>query len=169
MQWLADAAAMIGSAGAGGLFGLIGAGLSQAVKYFQTKQEQKFKKEEWQHQKDMVRLQMEVASQKGSWEGLKESIKADAVVVDTYRWVNAIKSLYRPILTTGLVVISYKIFETILAGLAGKETVLGDIFSGQELKEIMRYIVYSLIFATSTAIVWWFSERAFQPPGFKNR
>lgn len=112
---------------------------------------------------------MEAASQAGSWDGLQASINADAATVDTYKWVNAIKSLYRPFITTVLVVLVYQLFCDIVAGLGGTESVLSDIFTGQELKEIMRYIVYSVVFSASTAVTWWFSERAFQPPGLKNR
>lgn len=169
MDWVADIFGAVGSAATGGIFGLIGSGISQVVKYFRTKQEQRFEKDRWAHEVELRRLDMEAASQAGSWQGLSESVRADAVVSDTYQWVNAIKSLYRPALTTALVIISYQIFRDILNGLAGKDAVLVSIFTGTELKEIIRYIVYSLIFATSTAIVWWFSERAFSPPGFKNR
>ena len=38
-----------------------------------------------------------------------------------------------------------------------------------EIKDLLRYMIYSLFFATTTAITWWFGDRAFAPPGMKNR
>ncbi len=169
MNWIGDILSAVGTAASGGIFGAAGAFGSSVVKYFQRKQEQKFEKEEWVHEADMVRLQMEVASQKGSWDGLKVSYEAEAKHLDTYKWVNAIKSLFRPFLTTCLVVVTYLLFIDILRGLAGEDIALSKIFTGAELKEILRYIVYSLVFSTATAIAWWFCERALAPPGMKNR
>lgn len=169
MEWLGDILGVVGSAASGGIFGVLGAIGGSVVKYFQRKQEQEFKKEEWAHEHATMRLQMEMASQKGSWDGLKASHLAEVTPVDTYKWVNAIKSLYRPILTSALVLVTYLLFINILDGLAGNNSTLTAIFNGPELKEILRYIVYSVVFSTATAIAWWFCERALQPPGMKNR
>ncbi|MCP4744682.1 MAG: hypothetical protein GY874_00860 [Desulfobacteraceae bacterium] len=102
----------------------------------------------------MLKLQMDAASQKGSWDGLIASYKADQAPVNNYKWVNAVRSLYRPVLTTGLVIITYLLFHNVLAGLAASDSLLLDIFSGSELKEILRYIVYSIVFSTATAVSW---------------
>jgi hypothetical protein len=169
MDWLSDILGAVGSAASGGVFGAVGAFGSSIVKYFQRKQEQKFEKDEWTHEKDMFKLQMEATSQKGSWDGLIQSYKAEAKQIDSYRWVNACKSLYRPLLTTGLVIVTYMMFIDILKGLSGQDVALAKIFTGNELKEILRYIVYSLVFSTATAVAWWFCERALSPPGMKNR
>lgn len=165
---LEDIIGLIGSAASGGIFGVVGAIGGSVMKYFNQKQEQKFKKDEWEHEKDLIKIQMEVESQKGSWAGLIESYKSDKEFVDTYKWVNAIKSLYRPFLTTSLVIITYLLFENILGGLKDNN-ILSEIFTGSELKEILRYIVYSIVFSTATAISWWFCERALSPPKIKNR
>jgi hypothetical protein len=164
---LKDLLGLVGSAASGGIFGVVGAIGGSVMKYFNQKQEQKFKKDEWQHEKDMILVQMDVESQKGSWAGLIESYKSDKPL-DTYKWVNAIKALYRPLLTSSLVVITYLLFKNILYGLNG-DHILSEIFTGSELKEILRYIVYSIVFSTATAISWWFCERALSPPGLKNR
>lgn len=160
----------IGSAASGGLFGVIGAGISSFFKYKRLKQEQEFEARRWDHDMNMARLQMEAASQQGSWQGLVASHEADTGTGEhNYKWVNAIKSLYRPILTTGLIIVTYLFFQDVLNGLANAESTMAKIFEGAELKEIMRYIVYSIVFSTATAIAWWFAERALQPPGYKNR
>lgn len=156
-----------GSVAGGGIFGAVGALFSSGVKYFQQKQAHKIKKDEWAHEKDMAHLKMEAKSQDGSWNALKAGYEAD-VPLDNYLWVNAVKSLYRPVLTSALVFLTYKLFINILIALAG-ENVLSEIFTGTELKDILKYIVYSVVFSTTTAITWWFCERALSPPGMKNR
>lgn len=169
MDWITDILGAVGSAASGGVFGAVGAFGSSVVKYFQRKQEQKFEKEEWTHEKDMFKLNMQATSQKGSWDGLIQSYKAQDKPLDTYKWVNAIKSLFRPFLTISLVVVTYLLFTSILQGLAGNDVALSKVFDSAELKEILRYIVYSIVFSTSTAIAWWFCERALAAPGMKNR
>jgi hypothetical protein len=161
------------SAASGGIFGLVGSGLAGVAKYFQRKQEQEFKKEAWGHEYELLKLQMQsrsqetenelaIVSQGGSYAGLKESIKADQKDLESYRWVNAIRSLFRPILTTLLLVICFSLFRDILT-----ENTL--MLEKQAVTEILKYIVYSLVFSSGTAIVWWFGDRAFCPPGMKNR
>lgn len=169
MEWLKDIIGVVGSAASGGLFGVLGALGGGVVKYFQEKQAQAFKKEEWAHEHATMRLQMEITSQQGSWDALKAGYDADANQGTTYKWVNAIKALYRPFLTSCLVFVTYQLFTDILAGLTGADTSLNGIFTGPELKEILKYIVYSVVFSTSTAVVWWFCERAITPTGMKNR
>ena len=164
---IAEFLTTIGTAASGGIFGVVGALGGSVMKYFNQKQEQKFEKEKWENDKELMKIQMDIESQKGSWAGLIESHKAD-IPLDTYRWVNAIKSLYRPFLTSSLVVITYLLFINILSGF-GDDNILSEIFTGPELKAILKYIVYSIVFATATAISWWFCERALSPPGMKNR
>lgn len=166
MEWLTGILGSIGgiatSAASGGIFGLIGSGISTIGKYFQAKQAHKQKLE-------IMEMQMKMKAQEGSWNSMIESLKSEAAASDTYKWVNAIKALYRPFLTTGLVVVTYMLFQDVLGGLGNEQSVIADIFTGAELKEILRYIVYSIVFSTATAIVWWFADRAFAPPGLKNR
>jgi hypothetical protein len=165
MEWgsiLTTIAGGVGSAATGGILGLVGSGLGAIVKYFQANQEHKQKLA-------TMRLEMEMMSQEGAWKGLKESIKADAAVANTYKWVNAVKSLYRPALTTLLVIISYVIFLDILGGMADAGSTISKLFTYAEIKDLLRYIVYSLVFSAATAIVWWFGDRAFVAPELKNR
>lgn len=146
----------------GGIFGLVGSLFGGVLQYFQRSQEQAFKKETWDHEKDLLRLNMEAAktqtdnelaivSQAGRMEGMNTSIQMQGKAGSSYKWVNAIRSLFRPFLTTALIYVSYLLF---------KHT---------DDPELHNYIVMSLVFATSTAIVWWFGDRAFTPPGAKNR
>ena len=34
---------------------------------------------------------------------------------------------------------------------------------------LLRYIVFSVVFSFSTAVAWWFGDRALTPPGAKHR
>lgn len=182
MEWITEVVGVIGSSASGGIFGLIGSLGGAVVKYFQKKSERAFQKEKWAHEDRMFELQMQrdrqedehelaVVSQAGAWKGLDTSIKSDmSTSKNNYPWVNAIKSCYRPFITTVLVILSYMMFRDILGSLLGDTGgTMVQIFSMTELKLILRYMVYSLVFATSTSIVWWFGDRAFAPPGMKNR
>ncbi len=146
----------------GGLTGVFGSMFGAVVKFFQTKQDREFKKSEWEHelklhdknleasQKDFDN-EMALVAQAGSYSGLNESIKADSGVGQSYKWVNAIKSLYRPALTTGLIVLYYLLVYDI------------------EDPEINKDVVALIGYMTSMAVAWWFGDRAFAPPGMKNR
>ena len=161
MDWsnIGDIIGGIGSAASGGIFGLIGALVGGVGKYFQAKQEHRQKVE-------LLRLNMEAEAQKGSWDSLAKSLETVTATESSapYPWVSAVRCLYRPILTTGLVIIAYLIFLHLMDALAtGADSGLAGIFGQGEIKEILKYIVYSLVFSTATAIVWWFGDRALTP------
>lgn len=170
------------SAVSGGIFGIAGSLFGGVFKYFQTKQQQKFEQQKWAHELDLQKLELQrnreedehelaVIAQQGTWAGLDQSIKADATstAAETYRWSKAIKELYRPFFTTAIFVFVYFIFEDLLAIVQGKDAALSVVFSPGEAKEVLFYIVNSVTFTASTAGVWWFGDRAFAPPGMKNR
>lgn len=161
----------------GGIFGMFGSLLSFGAKYFQAKQDQEFKREDRQHEKDLIELNMKsqshetemelaIEAQKGSYLGLGASILADSKTKESWKWVNAVRSLFRPLLTAGLLTISFLIFRDLMDAMDG-EGLLS--FDKQEARELLVYIVNSIVFCTTTAIVWWFGERAFTPPGAKNK
>ncbi len=181
MDFLGDIAGALGgvftSAASGGLFGLLGAGVGAVAQYFQRRQEQAFKKEEWAHESHLLELNMRaraaeteqelaIVSQQGAWNGLGESLKADAAAGrNAPSWVNAVRSLFRPVLTSGLLVLVYLVWRDLLAGLDAERSLLSAVLSEAEVKELLRYIVFSLVFAASTAVVWWFGDRSLVPPG----
>jgi hypothetical protein len=179
MEWITG---ILGSAASGGVFGFLGSAVGAAFKYFQTRQQQKFEEKKWAHELCLIDREHErsreedehelaVISQQGAWSGLETSIQAETAVGETYKWVNAIKALYRPVLTTGLVIVAYIIFNDLLAVMTGNgaDILAPGVFTPAEAKDLLVYNVNSLIFSASTAIVWWFGDRAFAPPGLKNR
>lgn len=182
MEWTSLISGITASAAGGGIFGLLGSAVGGIFKYFQTRQQQKFEKEKWIHELALLdreqkrereedEHELAVISQQGAWAGLSASISADSSGGETYKWVNAVKALYRPVLTTGLVVIAYLIFKDFMTLLeaATETSVLAKVFTFEQARAIIVYDVNSLVFAASTAVVWWFGDRAFAPPGMKNR
>ncbi len=154
------------SAGSGGLFGIVG---SIATTFLKQRAEQKAHEREI----DMIKLQMEVTAQEGSWKGLEASQRAAAAVSEgSHRWSNDIKNLFRPFITTLVVVGSYLVFRDMMAALNAtvelEKTVVAKFFDYNELVKLVQYYVYSLVFSASAAIMWWFGDRAQAPPGFKN-
>ncbi len=172
MEWLNDLLGVGASAASGGLFGLLGAVGGQVSKYFQEKQRQAWEEKKWDREERLLQLQMKgrreeteqelaIVQQQGSWAGLRASYSS---VIDqpSYKWVAAVKSLFRPLLTLVLWVMAGITFYLVV-------TVANKYFSGVELKELIKYMVYTIFFSASTAGMWWFGDRALSPPQFKNR
>lgn len=172
MDWLTELLGIGANAASGGVFGLIGAVVGQVSRYFQESQRQAWELKKWSHEEKLLELQMKVnaqetenelaiVAQEGSWDGLKESY---AVAVDqkSYRWVAAVKSLFRPFITVVLWMLAAWVFYKIV-------TAMGEILEAAEIKDLVTYMVYSVFFTTSTATMWWFGDRALTPTKFKNQ
>lgn len=188
MEWLGDLLGGAASIASGGLFGLLGSLVGVGAKWLQERQRQAWERQrqawerqKWDHETRMLELQMQaraaeteqelaIVSQQGAWDGLGASQRADAGLTGSvHTWVNDVRALFRPVLTTGLVVLVYLLFRDLLAALGDGGSILGAVLAEAEVKDVIRYIVFSMVFAASTAIVWWFGDRAFAPPGMKSR
>lgn len=101
---------MSASAAGGGLFGLLGTTLGRVAGFFEKRQSIAHEERRWQHETTLVELQQKTAMQAaktaldqahvdGSWDGLSASLAAQAAIGESYKWVNAIRSLTRPSLT----------------------------------------------------------------------
>lgn len=163
------------NAASGGAFGLLGSIIGAIVKSKERKDTRAFETMKWDHEKDLLRLSMEarsaeteselaIVSQEGAWEGLQSSHLADAAIGASYPWVNAIKCLFRPALTAGLVGITAFIFVELC-----RNAQLATILGSAATHDLIQYVVYSTVFSACTAVVWWFGDRAFTPPDLKNR
>lgn len=151
------------AAASGGVFGVLCGAFSSIFKFYQQKQAHK-------QQLELMDKQIQINSQQGSWTALSESLKSDAAGSDNVPpIINGIKSLSRHVVIVILIFVTYMFFLEILKAFEGENSALTNIFTGEELKEILRYIVYSMVFATSTAVLWLFGERGFAAPGMKNR
>jgi hypothetical protein len=154
MDILGDIIGTGASAASGGLFGLVGNIATKIFGYFENKQAFIQKEAEWQHETDLLKLQMQaraaetesemkVAEAQGTWGGLTGSVAAEAAIGASYPWVNAVRALVRPTLTVGLT------------------TFLATAFFAMAPGDIDRaYVADSLVFVAVTSVVWWFGDRA---------
>jgi hypothetical protein len=170
-----DVIGLLGGAASGGIFGLIGSLIGVGTKYLQEKQRQAWEKVKWAHEADLLKLNMQARSQEteqelaiaeteGSWRGLEASHAAARVdAASVHRWVNDIRSLFRPFLTVFLWVVAAAVVYMVTRGL------ISGYLKETDVAELVRYTVYSVVWSASTATVWWFGDRAMSPPGSKGR
>ena len=87
------------------------------------------------------RIELELAAQTGSWNGLAASIKADAAIGQASKWVINVLRLVRPSLTFSLWLITAGIF----------------------IQTQNQAIVEAAVFAATASTLWWFGDRAPKP------
>ena len=148
---MADLIGLAASAAGGGVFGLLGTALGRAAAWLERRQEQSHERARWQHETELLEMQMRAEVQeteaelaltdlRGSWEGLSASMTAEAAIAPSYKWVDAVRGLTRPILTLMLWLIA-----AIIYGAA-------DIEGRAEITETAS-------FAATAATLWWFGDR----------
>lgn len=168
---------MAGAAGAagGGLLGLFGGITGAVAKIIQKKQEMAHQVKQWAHEVALQKLQIErdreedehelrLANNAGSWGALTASMAAPAQHAPSYKWVAAVRSLFRPVLTLTLLAMAAWMFYLVVTEPAIRAAFPDDLF-----RDLVRYIVFSVVFTAATAAVWWFADRALTPPEYKNR
>ncbi|WP_084396209.1 hypothetical protein [Henriciella aquimarina] len=147
------------SAAGGGLFGLIGTALGRLAGFFETRQEQHHERERWAHETTLIELQqaaqtaetegeLALAETAGHWAGLSASIEAEATIGASYKWVNAVRALTRPVLTLVLWLIAAGIW------LGASEAARASITE-------------TATFAATAATLWWFGDRAPRREGLR--
>lgn len=171
MEWLSSLFNIGATAASGGILGIVGGLGSSVVKYFHQKQENKEKAAQHERDKELLQMKNDGAVTEKSWDAMITSQQADIGQTGTLASIATfIKTLYRIVLTSALIACVYWIFLDFLGAISGGEgSDLSKVFDPKELKDILRYIVNSITFTACTAAMWWFSERAFAPPGMKNR
>ncbi|MEM1035772.1 MAG: hypothetical protein AAGI14_03315 [Pseudomonadota bacterium] len=148
---MADIAGLAASAAGGGLFGLVGTALGRLAGFFEKRQQLAHEKARWQHEVQLIELQQKAARAEteaelaladvtGSWQGLDASMKAEAEIRASYKWVDAVRGITRPALTLILWLIAACIW--LGAGLAEREA-----------------ITETATFAATAATLWWFGDR----------
>ena len=146
---MADLLTLGANAAAGGVFGIVGTALGRIAGYFERRQTFVQEEKRWAHELKLHELQMKakkqetemelaIAAQAGSWEGLKASFAADANIGQADQWVINILRLVRPVLTLLLWLITAWIFS---------RTKDANIAS-------------AAVFAATAATLWWFGDRA---------
>lgn len=136
-------------AAAGGVFGIVGTAIGRVAGYFEREQSFKQEQARWSHEYQLHELNMQanaqetemelaLAAQAGSWNGLEASIRADAAIGRASQWVVNVLRLVRPTLTLLLWTITAGIFVITQNGA----------------------IVEAAVFAATAATLWWFGDRA---------
>jgi hypothetical protein len=92
-----------------------------------------------------LEIEREIVMEEQAGKQRAASYRHDMSAGVSYPWVAAILRLIRPALTLGLIVLTWYIYAT-----------TADF--GQR-----EYIVQSVIYMTSTAVLWWFGDRAMRP------
>ena len=169
MDILSTLGELLGGAASGGLFGLLGSIVGVGAKWLQERQRQQWQREKWSHEEALLRLEMQRGAAETEQELLIVQEKAAALAkVKSYdlqitagpvsRWVNDIRSLFRPGLTVFLwIVVGVLMWMLLGGGLSG-------IIDAQDAIALVDYAIRLAIFAASAATVWWFGDRAMQPP-----
>ena len=147
-----EIAGLAASAAGGGVFGLVGTALGRLAGFFETRQAHAQERERWAHETALIKLQqaaraaeteaeLALAETSGSWDGLSASMQAEAVIASSYRWVDAVRGLTRPVLTLMLWLIA------------------GGIWLGADMAS-RASITETATFAATAATLWWFGDRA---------
>ena len=141
------------SALGGGLFGVLGTAAGRVAGYFEKKQSFAQEEKRWSHELRLIDAQskakaeetereIDLADVSGAWSGLSASYEAEAGIGDSYKWVNAVRALTRPVLTLLLWIITAAVFFA-----------AGDAGTAQQIAE-------TITFAATAATLWWFGDRA---------
>ena len=149
---MADLIGVAASVAGGGLFGLFGTALGRLAGFFEKRQTIAHEERRWLHEVKLLELQQSAAAQEteaelaiarteGSWAGLEASLNAEAAIASSYRWVDAIRALTRPILTLLLWGITLAIWFS------------ADPGSRSSITE-------TATFAATAATLWWFGDRS---------
>lgn len=170
MNWVE----MLGLSASGGIFGVLGAAFGGWMKFKERKQKAKEDVDLREHQVRMINLQTELKMQQSAWNSMTQSQQSETALnsQENYKWVIAVKSLFRPFLTVILWVFVLIQLSIILTGSLQEYLKLANdssILSTEELITIIRYVIYSTVFSATTATTWWFGERALSSPEIKNR
>jgi hypothetical protein len=137
------------SAGAGGVFGLVGNLAAKTFGYLESKHAFLAKQAEWAHEAELLKLQAQWRQPEAESEFTPDVSRFDWYSFSatderaSCKWVDAARALVRPALTLGLSAVLALAFFSMASNDAARPSVID-----------------SLVFATVTAIVWWFGDRA---------
>ena len=133
----------------GGATGLFGSVLGRFLSIWETRQERKFVLEKYkldaQVRAQETARELQIIDAKVAGEALSASYKHDSKITVTSSFVKSIRVLVRPVLTGFLWVLVGAIWFTLPEG-------------GEYRSEIIQSILY----ASTTATVWWFGDRGHQ-------
>jgi hypothetical protein len=145
---------IIGNVATGGALGLLGNAVTFGLSYFQKKQEHQQAMDKAESDRKTLQLQgqlaaaqtageMAVAREQGDADAFTESQKSETALssLDSYKWVNAIRSMNRILITWFLIALVYVIYLKTRS------------------PELLQYIVANVVTMCSMTITWWFGQR----------
>lgn len=153
----------IGGGAVGAVMGALGSAANRGVGLLELREKRKDRALEIAHERAMAELAQASRSQdavqaqklaqiQGSYAGLAASLEADRTEA-SYRWVAAVRSLTRPVLTLVLWIVFAGMFVIVFCCGAGQDQSVQFIGSGLE----------TISFSAATALAWWFGDRAPRP------
>ena len=145
----------------GGATGILGTVVSGVFKFMDRKAEAADRRDKLAHELKLHELQIQagqaetenelrIAEATTSREQLLASYQHDISAGPGYKWVSAILRLVRPTLTFVLIGLTAWIYH----GLEGT-TISGGV-------QLEAYIINTIVYTTSAAVLWWFGDRATQ-------
>ena len=156
--------------------GLLGSVLGKVTQWFQKKEDHKLLIEQKKLDIELLerssKLGIDLEKSKGSWNALQTSLESDYRMAEyTPSWANALKALYRPVLTTLLVCLSFVIYLDLLNALTviNSDSALYQILGKESATEIIQYVVYTIVYCASVAVTWWFADRSMKPPSISKK
>ena len=147
----------------GGATGLLGSLISSGFKFFQGIQDRKEAAEIRAHELALQRLAIEtgqaeteselkIITEESRRDQLVASYRHDSEIGRSSRWVVNILRLVRPVLTFALIALTAWIYFKLTDALAGGNAAV-----------LREYIVHTIVYTTSAAVLWWFGDRALSP------
>lgn len=147
----------------GAVMGALGSAADRGVGLLELREKRKDRAQEIAHERAMSEMAQTSKSQEalqaqrlaqvqGSYAGLNASIEADRPE-DSYRWVAAVRSLTRPVLTLLLWILFAVMFVLVYQSGGASDRSSQMIASSLE----------TISFSAATALAWWFGDRAPRP------
>ncbi len=158
----------------GGLFGVFGTAIGRVVGVFERREIHAQERARWAHELALHDMNLRVAAAEterelsviaaqGSYEGLSQSLRAEAGLASGYKWVDAVRALVRPVLTPLLWALYLLVFFAVANGNVER------FIAPDAADELVSYFIANIAFAATAATLWWFGDRAPKPPGVAAR
>ena len=153
----------IGGGAVGAVMGALGSAANRGVGLLELRERRKDRAQEIAHERAMAELAQSSKSQEalqaqklaqvqGSFAGLNTSIEADQAE-PSYRWVAAVRSLTRPLLT--LLLWSLFAVMSVIVFWSGS--------ANDGSTQLIASSLETISFSAATALAWWFGDRAPRP------
>ncbi len=143
----------------GGATGILGSLLGRVTGFFEKAQAQKFRQEEWGHERALIEMQMR--GRQGEWEHERAIAEADAAArmrEASYahdsatgrgsQWVVNVLRLVRPALTLALIALTAAFWFSL------------DLDTTADGESLRGRIVAATLYLATAAVTWWFGDRA---------